>query len=669
MLGNSLSVVALVGIFSLAFAAIRPDYSKLCRNPSSYQPNALYNKDNDVDCDSALYELMPQGVYVEMCEVPEMPARLEMASQRCCSDGASLCRPDYARLCSDPTTYDGLRQANSDKLTCDMLMADLTMGHDISAWDCHTLPQDMKASLQVVASLCCGAGFSFCHRDYSGVCMESTQYTGHGKCHALIETYLSPLQMRPSQLDCTNSLHMEFLHSVSGCCSDGKHRCWQDWSSVCTSGRVVRDKLVDVIGKPDTKVQCEQAFEAFAVDYGLHPDQLDCKALSDDVRAVLDHVSADCCDDGVFVCHRDFSGICKSPAGYTPHHVPGLGTYPTATCDQGLASFFEDQLESLDLKQLDCSNALVKQAVDTFAPRCCVEGIGRCEVTQDFAKLCEDPSTYQATGMGVVDITEAVGMLMQCDLFMQAFVNKYSIDVNNFDCSSANAFLLEELDYIADGCCGKGGSICSTTANGDAGVATELSSASLSAETTSTGEPSSSISATGGLTEGPSTSTSAPTSASATTTTTASTSTTTSTTSTTTSSTSGNVQSVSTKSYVPEDVCQNKLGCSDCLYHEIHVNADSLTMGCMWCNGKCKAVTDGFNFPFQVKLAIEKFNHVCDTHLDWLTVKEARMDKARSYCEMEIEEWHSGSPSSLPGAWWRVATLSLVSVLLQYAMF
>ena len=103
---------------------------------------------------------------------------------------------DFSGVCLDPSDYDGSKEYTYEEddgttgtSTCDALMTYLTTssesplaGEDFSqGWSCEGKSSEVAGTVQVHMSTygCCGtSGKSACLKDYSGVCLDPSDYDG-----------------------------------------------------------------------------------------------------------------------------------------------------------------------------------------------------------------------------------------------------------------------------------------------------------------------------------------------------------------------------------------------------------------------------------------------------------------------------------------------------------
>ena len=187
---------------------------------------------------------------------------------------------DFSGVCLDPTDYDGSKQYTSTDeddgsthtSTCDALMTSLTTssesplaGEDFSpGWSCDGKSSEVAGTVHgyISAYGCCGtSGKSACWQDFSGVCLDPTDYdgskqftyedddgtTGTSTCDAMMTSTTSsesPLAGEDFSQSWSCDGKSERVAgtvrgyiSASGCCgTSGKSACWQelqDFSGVC----------------------------------------------------------------------------------------------------------------------------------------------------------------------------------------------------------------------------------------------------------------------------------------------------------------------------------------------------------------------------------------------------------------------------------------------------
>ena len=110
---------------------------------------------------------------------------------------------DYSYLCATPANYQGGAMYDyeiSTAVTCDQTMGTFTTGANTlagkdfsSAFSCPAEAYNVKNTVNIVASYCCGTGDaasrrSACWADYSHVCADPSSYTPLGEYHSADET-------------------------------------------------------------------------------------------------------------------------------------------------------------------------------------------------------------------------------------------------------------------------------------------------------------------------------------------------------------------------------------------------------------------------------------------------------------------------------------------------
>ena len=174
---------------------------------------------------------------------------------------------DYSYLCATPANYQGGAMYDyeiSTAVTCDQTMGTFTTGANTlagkdfsSAFSCPAEAYNVKNTVNIVASYCCGTGDaasrrSACWADYSHVCADPSSYTPLGEYHSADETDTNTAVSCDQIMDFythTGLVHWDIdFSSVFDC--TGKHpsaieavravaaKCCASGNSVCHSDTV-----------------------------------------------------------------------------------------------------------------------------------------------------------------------------------------------------------------------------------------------------------------------------------------------------------------------------------------------------------------------------------------------------------------------------------------------
>ena len=129
---------------------------------------------------------------------------VNIVASYCCGTGdaasrRSACWADYSHVCATPANYQGGAMYDhelSQAVTCDQAMDSFTTsgsnlaGKDFSsAFSCPAESYNVKGTVNIVASYCCGTGDaasqrSACWADYSHICADPTRWTPSGEWEA-----------------------------------------------------------------------------------------------------------------------------------------------------------------------------------------------------------------------------------------------------------------------------------------------------------------------------------------------------------------------------------------------------------------------------------------------------------------------------------------------------
>ena len=129
---------------------------------------------------------------------------VNIVASYCCGTGdaasrRSGCWADYSHVCATPANYQGGAAYDhelSQAVTCDQAMDSFTTsgsnlaGKDFSsAFSCPAESYNVKGTVNIVASYCCGTGDaasqrSACWADYSHICADPTRWTPSGEWEA-----------------------------------------------------------------------------------------------------------------------------------------------------------------------------------------------------------------------------------------------------------------------------------------------------------------------------------------------------------------------------------------------------------------------------------------------------------------------------------------------------
>jgi hypothetical protein len=150
-----------------------PDYSKICKDPSKYTPDATYtNGPVGGKCGSYTVETWKNVTSWNSVQCSEFTGdsnNMQTAkgylntvfTKNCCSDKQNLCDKDYSKLCSDPSTYQGTKLWKSGAtLDCDGMIKKYFQGE--VNWTNPTCISEMETY-----SRCCSNDKTMCSKDIS----------------------------------------------------------------------------------------------------------------------------------------------------------------------------------------------------------------------------------------------------------------------------------------------------------------------------------------------------------------------------------------------------------------------------------------------------------------------------------------------------------------------
>ena len=141
---------------------------------------------------------------------------------------------DYSGLCMTPANYQGgaTYDHETSPITCDQAMAHWTSsGNTLAAYDfsvglhCPLESYDVKETVNIVASYCCGTGDaasrrSACWADYSHVCATPANYQGGAMYDHEISQAVTCDQIMDSFTSSGNNLAgKDFSSAIYGACS------------------------------------------------------------------------------------------------------------------------------------------------------------------------------------------------------------------------------------------------------------------------------------------------------------------------------------------------------------------------------------------------------------------------------------------------------------------
>ena len=196
------------------------DYSHVCLDPSSWTPSAEWeaasadNGNTAVSCQQAMHYSTQDGEALlndDFSSVFDCGGKnaavvetVNTVAAKCCGTGdaasqRSACWADYSHVCATPANYQGGAAYDhelSQAVTCDQAMDSFTSsgnnlaGKDFSsAFSCPAEGYNVKNTVNIVATYCCGTGDaasrrSGCWADYSYLCADPTRWTPSGEWEA-----------------------------------------------------------------------------------------------------------------------------------------------------------------------------------------------------------------------------------------------------------------------------------------------------------------------------------------------------------------------------------------------------------------------------------------------------------------------------------------------------
>jgi hypothetical protein len=273
----------------LAAPAVAQDYSHVCATPANYQGDAKYDPAN-VACDTMMGYYTSSGsdlagkdfssAFSCSAEAGNVKNAVNSVASYCCGTGdaasqRSACWVDHSYLCATPANYQGgamYDPAGSTANTCDTIMDYVTAassgeplaGKDFSsAFSCPAETYDVKYSVNVFASYCCGTGVSACWADYSHVCTDPSSWTPSKiaqddgtTCIQLMDYYTQAGQAlegddfssaSTAAASCTGptapgqhprAVVVDHIGGTLQCCSSGNSVCFGTVDSATLGGRV-----------------------------------------------------------------------------------------------------------------------------------------------------------------------------------------------------------------------------------------------------------------------------------------------------------------------------------------------------------------------------------------------------------------------------------------------
>ena len=208
-IASSMRCAALCLAALLAAPTLAQDYSGLCATPANYQGGAAYDYQISpaVTCDEIMAHFTSSGNNLAgkdfssalYCSAESYLVKetVNIVASYCCGTGdaasrRSACWADYSHVCATPANYQGGAMYDheiSQAITCDQAMDSFTTsgsnlaGKDFSsAFSCPAETYNVKGTVNIVATYCCGTGDaasrrSACWADYSHICADPTRWS------------------------------------------------------------------------------------------------------------------------------------------------------------------------------------------------------------------------------------------------------------------------------------------------------------------------------------------------------------------------------------------------------------------------------------------------------------------------------------------------------------
>lgn len=178
----------LLSCFALvSLARATPDYSKVCKDPSKYTPNATITGTGGAKCGSftvSQWHNITNWGSLQCSDFTGDPSDMQTAKGlltsshwglSCCSDKQNLCDKDYSKLCKEPSTYQGTKLWDSNSnLDCNTMIKSKVSFSAVD-WTNPTCISTMTAF-----SRCCSNEKTICWKDNSNYCKNPSDYT-HSK--------------------------------------------------------------------------------------------------------------------------------------------------------------------------------------------------------------------------------------------------------------------------------------------------------------------------------------------------------------------------------------------------------------------------------------------------------------------------------------------------------
>jgi hypothetical protein len=261
---------------------------------------------------------------------------------------------------------------------------------------------------------------------------------------------------------------------TDACCTSDLHLCANHAANLCYDASEWRPAHAHSSGRTCANEALHRLYiDTSSTFYGKDVSTtLRCGDLKSEFDAAADFAaSAGCCGDtsAKSYCAGKFSTVCKNAATWTPSVIPYED--PSTDCEK----FAAHRLVNYTMSNLKCTDMPTITDLNLVAPRCCSDGISKCE--PDFELICKDHTKFLSKKLLPWE-DEQTNVYYSCTSWLRtAMTNDLGADPNPgarfwgglygqvpglLNCNDPAA--KQALDVIATFCCSDARSKCAPNA-------------------------------------------------------------------------------------------------------------------------------------------------------------------------------------------------------------
>eukprot|EP00808_Paulinella_micropora_P026912 g59707.t1 len=360
------------------------NYSFVCLDPSAYTQTSDCDTrvvitgldDSDLTCNDTLTFRQNGSTWtyslsllsIALLEDPEEGV------ETCCTDGKTKCWVDYSSICQNASAYSYSSECDNYLPLSGIVDPNMACDDTVTIDDGSDNMTTVRDMLNMLSPLygCCTDGKTKCWVDYSSICLDASAYSYSSEC----DNYL-PLSIPDPNMACDDTVTIDdgsdnmttvgnmlnMLSPLYGCCTDGKTKCWVDYSSICYDRSAYNYSMCDAdilsTGLDIPDLACSDTVT------------IDGESYSASIWLNQRAIQYECCNDGKSKCWMDYSSLCMNPATYNVECDSVVFYYIDETFEDSCDTIYNHSI----IGEITVEEVLGMLAVTT---ECCSDGVSRC---------------------------------------------------------------------------------------------------------------------------------------------------------------------------------------------------------------------------------------------------------------------------------------------------